>query len=270
MKEMDIKKWIRFGLTAAISLALCTVSGILLLNCMTPMENLVYDLSMQWEGEAMPEDWSYDQKGWTVFTQNGDMAELLDPNGLGGFDGLKQLGQTFYFSRVMTEKVDSPTLRLQTANRSVTVFLDGAVIYTDCPELDNRIGYLELPTLEWDREEPLLVTLPANYTGKTLTIAQSTHPGGEKQQIQETVWPCAVTLYCGYAYESRLIAESFQIAIPASLAFCVAVLLLALFTRQVFLGVADLNTLWGGLLAFFWLTGQLTKTSLPIFTPPHV
>ena len=266
---MDIKKWIRFGLTAAISLALCTVSGILLLNCMTPMENLVYDLSMQWEGEAMPEDWSYDQKGWTVFTQNGDMPELLDPNGLGGFDGLKQLGQTFYFSRVMTEKVDSPTLRLQTANRSVTVFLDGAVIYTDCPELDNRIGYLELPTLEWDREEPLLVTLPANYTGKTLTIAQSTHPGGEKQQIQETVWPCAVTLYCGYAYESRLIAESFQIAIPASLAFCVAVLLLALFTRQVFLGVADLNTLWGGLLAFFWLTGQLTKTSLPIFTPPR-
>lgn len=233
------------------------------------MDNLTYDLSLQWEGEAMPEDWAYDQKGWTVFTQKGDTVEFLIPNGLGGFDGMKQPGETFYFSRIMSEKVDSPTLHLRTANRSITVFLDEAVIYTDCPELDNRIGYLELPTLERDREEPILVSLPANYAGKTLTIAQSSHPEGEKQQLHETVWPCAVTLYCGYAYESRLIAESFQTAIPVSLAFSVMVLLLGLFTRQAFLDVADPNTLYGGLLAFFWLTEQLTKFSLPILPPPH-
>lgn len=266
---MKRKKWTCFILAAVVSLTLCIVSGLFLLTCMKPMDDLTYDLSLQWEGEAMPEDWVYDQKGWTVFTQDKDTVELLIPNGLGGFDGMKRPGETFYFSRLMSEKVDSPTLRLRTANRSITVFLDGAVIYTDCPELDNRIGYLELPTLEWDREEPVLVSLPANYTGKTLTIAQSTHPEGEKQQFQETVWPCAVTLYCGYAYESRLIAESFQTAIPVSLAFAVIVLLLALFTRQAFLGVTDPNTLCGGLLAFFWLIEQLAKTSLLIFTPPR-
>lgn len=50
------------------------------------------------------------------------------------------------------------------------------LIYTDCPELDNRIGYLQLPYLDYDREDPLLVTLPLDYAGKTLTIAQSTEP----------------------------------------------------------------------------------------------
>ncbi|NBI69428.1 hypothetical protein D1646_22235, partial [Pseudoflavonifractor sp. 60] len=41
-----------------------------------------------------------------------------------------------------------------------------------------------------------------------------------------TVWPCGVTLYCGYAYESALIAQSFQTAVPAALAFAAGTLLL--------------------------------------------
>jgi hypothetical protein len=126
---------------------------------------------------------------------------------------------------------------LDTGNSAVTVFLDGAVLYTDCPELDNRIGYLHLPMLEWYREEPVLVTLPQNYQGKTLTIAQSTDSfGGELQEPSTTVWPCGVTLYCGYAYESALVAESFQTAIPAALTFAAGTLLLALFLWQAFQG----------------------------------
>lgn len=266
---MTTKKWTRFGLAAAISLALCTVSVILLLACMKPMEDLSYDLSLGWEeeSEGIPQDWVYDQKGWTVFTQDGDTSRFLTPNGTGGFNGLERMGKTFYFSRVMNEKVGSPTLRLQTGNYSVTVFLDGDVIYTDCPEQDNRIGYLELPMLEWNRNEPVLVTLPADYTGKTLTIAQSTPAGGEKQEPQETVWPCSVTLYCGYVYESRLITESFQTAVPVSLAFAAGVLLSALFTVQAFRGIPDLNVLCGELLAFFWLARQLDMTFLPLLHP---
>ena len=75
------------------------------------------------------------------------MTELA-PDGYGGFDRLDELGQTFYFSRVLSEELDSPTLRLDTGNSAVSVFLDGAVLYTDCPELDNCIGYLRLPMLE--------------------------------------------------------------------------------------------------------------------------
>ena len=126
--------------------------------------------------------------------------------------------------------MDSPTLRLDATISSVAVFLDGALLYTDCPELNNHIGDLRLPMLEWYREEPVLVTLPQNYQGKILTIAQSTDPsGGELQEPIVTVWPCAVTLYCGYAYESELVARSFQTAVPAALFFAAMTLLLALF-----------------------------------------
>ena len=208
------------------------------------MEDRAYDLSlMDWEGEAVTE---------------------LTPDGYGGFNRLDELGQTFYFSHVLSEDVDSPTLRLDATISSVAVFLDGALIYTDCPELNHRIGDLRLPMLDWYREEPLLVTLPQNYQGKTLTIAQSTDPsGGELAEPTATVWPCAVTLYCGYAYESALVAESFQTAVPAALAFAAGTLLLALFLWQVFQGRLALDALCGGLTAFFWLAGRLALTFLP-------
>ena len=220
------------------------VFGGLLLNCMRPMEDRAYDLSlMDWEGEAVTE---------------------LTPDGYGGFNRLDELGQTFYFSHVLSEDVDSPTLRLDATISSVAVFLDGALIYTDCPELNHRIGDLRLPMLDWYREEPLLVTLPQNYQGKTLTIAQSTDPsGGELAEPTATVWPCGVTLYCGYAYESALVAESFQTAVPAALAFAAGTLLLALFLWQVFQGRLALDALCGGLTAFFWLAGRLALTFLP-------
>ena len=229
-----MKKWTRLG-AAILTLTLCLMFGVLLLNCMKPMEDRAYDLSLMWAGEAMPEDWVYDQKGWTVFTQEGDAVTELDPDGFGGFDRLDELGQTFYFSSTLSEDVDSPTLRLDATISSVAVFLDGALLYTDCPELNNHIGDLRLPMLEWYREEPVLVTLPQNYQGKILTIAQSTDPsGGELAEPSTTVWPCAVTLYCGYAYESALVAESFQTAVPAALAFAAGMLLLALFLWQAF------------------------------------
>ena len=211
---------------------------------MRPMEDRAYDLSlMDWEGEAVTE---------------------LTPDGYGGFNRLDELGQTFYFSHVLSEDVDSPTLRLDATISSVAVFLDGALIYTDCPELNHRIGDLRLPMLDWYREEPLLVTLPQNYQGKTLTIAQSTDPsGGELAEPTATVWPCAVTLYCGYAYESALVAESFQTAVPAALAFAAGTLLLALFLWQVFQGRLALDALCGGLTAFFWMAGRLALTFLP-------
>ena len=235
---------------------------------MKPMEDRAYDLSlMDWEGEGVPEGWVYDQKGWTVFTQEGDAVTELDPDGFGGFDRLDELGQTFYFSSTLSEDVDSPTLRLDATISSVAVFLDGALLYTDCPELNNRIGDLRLPMLEWYREEPVLVTLPENYQGKTLTIAQSTDPsGGELAEPTTTVWPCGVTLYCGYAYESALVAESFQTAVPAvpaALAFAAGTLLLALFLWQAFQGRLALDALCGGLTAFFWLAGRLALTFLP-------
>ena len=52
------------------------------------------------------------------------------------------------------EDLGSPTLRLGSIDLEFTfaVFLDDQLIYTDCPELDNRIGYLNLPMREWARK----------------------------------------------------------------------------------------------------------------------
>ena len=116
-----------------------------LLLYISPMENASYDLSLicedgqPWQGE----------KGWTVYTNTAGTVKELTSHGTGAYSGLDYDGQTFYFSRQLTEDLDSPTLRIGAVNRTFSVFLDDELIYTDCPELDNRIGYLELPMLEY-------------------------------------------------------------------------------------------------------------------------
>lgn len=50
-----------------ICLALCLLFGCVLFVYTVPMQDASYDLSLDWEGgEAPPEGWQYDQKGWTL------------------------------------------------------------------------------------------------------------------------------------------------------------------------------------------------------------
>ena len=249
-------------LALIICLSISLLFGHMLFVYTVPMQDAFYDLSMFFDGEAIPEDWQYDQKGWQVFLQEGEQITPLMANGTGGFTGLKKPGQTYYCARIMAETLDSPTLRLNTANQSVAVFLDEELLYTDNPELDNRIGHLTLPMLDWDRTEPLVLSLPLHYQGKTLTIAHSSGLG-EKQapEADLTVWPCMMHLYCGYSYESGLISESFRTAIPAALCFGTGVLLLAVFLWQLFTGKTDRSLLFLALTAFLWSAWQLSTSS---------
>lgn len=89
------------------------------------MEDAIYDFAMTWEGEGVPEDWVYDQKGWQVFTSDGELI----PDGFGSFYGPVQPEQTFFFSREMTEKLDAPYLRINTNSNSIAVFLDDELLY---------------------------------------------------------------------------------------------------------------------------------------------
>ena len=188
-----------------VSLILAVICACTLIMYVSPMEDLSLDLSLMVEAEGfLPEEFGEpDTKGWTVYTQEGDTKTELVPNGFGGYSGL-ELGQTFYFSRVMEEELGSPTLQIGTAERTFVVFLDGEVIYSDFPEQDSRIGYLRLPMNEWMREEPVIISLPTDYQGKTLTVAQSFPEWSETGSV--TAWPASVRLYCGYAYESGLIS----------------------------------------------------------------
>ena len=246
-------KLIRHGpLILALILAVFC-AGVLMMYA-EPMEDVFLDLSLMNLGDGVaPTPEGPDTKGWTVYTQEGSIRTELTPDGFGGYTGL-QLGQTFYFSRVMEEELDSPTLQLGTVERQFSVWLDDMLIYTDCPDLDNRIGYVQLPMSEWVRDDPITISLPADYRGKTLTVAQSFPEWTETSSV--VAWPASVRLYCGYAYESGLISETFQTALLAAVAFALTVSLLAAFVRS-----RDWSILCLAVVAFLWMAQKLAGTS---------
>ncbi|USF27045.1 hypothetical protein N510_001979 [Firmicutes bacterium ASF500] len=209
------------------------------------------------EGDYMLSAEDYDQKGWTVFVQEGQRCRELTADGFGGFSGLSFLGQTFYFSRVMTEEVRQPVLTLDAANRSVVVFLDDELLYSDAPAQDNRIGHLNLTFLPWDRDV-VTVSLPPDYLGKTLTVAQSS--GNPETQalppIEELrVYPCVVTLAEAYAQEQELISAGFSTALTVALCFSLGLTALSSFLWQGF------HQVWNPSLALLSLAGFVLMAS---------
>lgn len=234
------------------ALILALVFGAVLLIYSRPMEDVTLDLSLIAKDSHIALE-TTDEKGWTVYTQTGDTVRALEPTGSGSYRGI-ELGETFYFSRVMAESLDSPTLQIGTGERMFSVWLDDELIYTDCPDLDNRIGYLTLPMNTTYRAEPIIISLPMHYAGKTLTIAQSTPPYSEVPSVK--AYPASVKLYCGYAYESGLIAESFSAAVSMTALFVVGLVLLLTFIRS-----QDVGMLCIALSAFLWMCVLLEDTS---------
>ena len=96
-----------------------------------------------------------------------------------------------------------------------------------------------------------------DYRGRTLTIAQGTYIYEGVPAAEITAYPAAVTLLCGYAYESGLIAQSFRTAIPAALAYAAAALLLALMVWRAFHGRRDPGLLWAALALFFVMAREV-------------
>lgn len=179
-----LREKLKKNLSISIAVIICITFAMLLSIFISPMKDASYDLSLiNQEADFVTESETFDDKGWTVYTQEGDTVTLLTHAGGGSYSGI-ELGQTFYFSRVMEKDLDSPTLQIGTSERQFVVFLDDEVIYTDCPELDNRVGCLQLPMNDYVRENPISITLPQNYQGKTLTIAQSTPPYSETPSVR--------------------------------------------------------------------------------------
>ena len=244
---------------AAALLLLCIALGWAMLRYAQPVQDAVTcDLSLGWAGEGMPDDWVYDQKGWQVFVQEGDTPAALTADGFGGFTGDVHPGQTFYFSRVLEEELGSdPILQIDAYGENVAVFLDGMLIYTDCPEQGSRIGCLTLSDREQLRSAALTVSLPGDCAGRTLTIAQSTGLDWE----MATVWPVSVQLTGPYAYESELIAESFRTSVPAALCLFAGAALLMLFLGQLRQGQRDTGLLWAALSLLLWMAAILLSPS---------
>ena len=241
-----------------IPLTFAVILGVLclwvLLIYVKPMSDVSLDLSLVSQEDALiidPKD--FDDKGWSVYTQQGSVRTELTPDGYGGYLGI-ELGQTFYLSRVLDEDLDSPTLQLGASEWTFSVWLDEDLIYTDCPHLDNRIGQLKLPMNDWFREDYITISLPADYQGKTLTIAQSSPEWTETGRI--VAWPTTIRLYCGYAYESELIAETTKTTLHAAFVFLLVQLLLVAFVRN-----RDWSILFLAVVAFFRMVRYLLGTS---------
>ena len=254
-----MKRKIAWLVAAVALLLLCALLGWELMRYAQPAQKDVsYDLSLGWAGEAMPDDWVYDQKGWQVFVQEGDESVVLEADGFGGFTGDIQPGQTFYFSRSLTEELASdPILQLSAYGENIAVFLDGMLIYTDCPEQDNRIGHLTLPAREQFRSAALTVNLPDDCAGRTLTIAQSTGLDWE----MPTVWPVAVSLTCSSAYAGGLIAESFRTTVHAALFLAAGAAVLLAYLWQLRQGVRDAGLLCAALCLLLWMAAILLQSS---------
>lgn len=254
-EEKAVKRVATMAAAAVLCAALLVFFGGALLRYAHPMRDASYDFSLAWSGEAMPENWVYDQKGWSVFTmENGERRELA-PDGNGGFSGAVQPGETFYYTRALTEAVDAPTLQIDAYDRAIAVYLDGECLYSD-GAMDAAIGEVELAELGWTRSAPVLVFLPADYQGRELTIAQS---AGAAEMEPLTVYPCAVRLTCGYAYESGLIAESFAAAIPATLLLAAGAFLLAAFAVGAQRGRWNGPFLCAALFVLLWMAGTLAN-----------
>lgn len=246
-----MKKNIYRSLLTILALFLCIGLGSILLLYSKPMKDFSLNLSLMLEDGADPE--SFDSKGWSVYTQEGDLVTYLEPHGYGAYEGIEP-GQTFYYSRTLNEQLDTPTLQIGVVNRNISVWLDNHLIYTDCSELDNQIGMLTLPMHEWDRDEPVTISLPPDYYGKTLTIAQSTPEYVEGGALR--AYPCDVMLYCGYAYESKLISESYTTAIFAAASFITGAILLF-----IMIYLTDISFFFLSVIPFLWMASLLTKTS---------
>ncbi len=258
-----MKKNLTPWLCAGISLILCTIFALIFISYWHPMKNQVYDLSLEIINGEESIDVSA-QRGWTVFICQGDVKSILTSDGAGCFYPLSYPGQTFYFSRVMQEEMDVPTLCLSAVNRNFSVFLDNELIYTDCPEQNNRIGFLSLPMRDFDRTSDVIIALPENYLGRTLTIAQSSPGYSETPLMAARAYPCKVSLYCSYAYESELIAESFRTAVTGGICFILGLLLLAIFVRRSALGNTDFGLLMISLIVFLYMTFNIYCVSYSV------
>lgn len=244
MKKYSVLIAICLSLIVAVSAA----SAVFCYN--RPIEELSFDYFLVSEEEDGGD-------GWRVYEDRQGKQKTLANDGHGGYMGADPSVKTLYCSTELTQKSDNLMLELVTANRSVSIFLDNRLIYSDFPELDNRIGWLALPMLEYDRDKPFLLTLPADYQGKTLTVAQSYSGMGEKQEADTTFYPCGVRLHYGYGYESKIVAGVSGTMIPAMFFFLLGMLLLAVFIWSAFMGNLSFPMFSLALMSVFLMGRQL-------------
>ena len=117
-----------------------------------------------------------DDKGWDIYTLEGGARTDLTPRELMEVEQ----DETFYLSRLLTDDWETAeyTFMCLDSNRPCSVFLDNELLYTTCPDVEQRVGQIRFPA---DYEglpqgmESIRISLPRGITGQELTIATAHH-----------------------------------------------------------------------------------------------
>ncbi len=225
-----------------------------------PPINAVEDLSVRTQDGQ--DAWDGDEHGWYAFTQDGLTPNMLVADSIGAYCTLDYAGQTVYYSRVMNETIVNPVLRIDSVNRGIAIFLDNELLYTNVAGSDHQIGNMTLPMYETDHLDPITVSLPDDYHGKTLTIAVASPLQSELQSGSPLrVFMPTISLGNGYAYESGLIAESFRLSVGMTLTVIAGIAFALIAIQKGLRGQWDGTLLLATMLLLLWAFAQFASPS---------
>lgn len=111
-----------------------------------------------------------DAMGWEFYTVENGLRRPLTT------EELLETGGVFYLTQVLPQSLEDAgyTVLLFSGYRPSAVFLDGALLYTNCPDADLQPDQVAFPpdfSMELGRGEKAGCTLPSHYAGRRLTIA---------------------------------------------------------------------------------------------------
>ncbi|MCR1839930.1 sensor histidine kinase [Murimonas intestini] len=165
-----------------------------------------------------------DNNGWEIYRLEDGVKKNITVEELS-----ENSGETIYLSRTLDQELEDggyTILELDGMAWQESVFLDGALLYTANPALDNRIGHVEFSEEYQGIQgmgEYVRLSLPPGYGGKTLTIAAAANTA-----IKEHSTPM-IRLSSEAVQTQLLVSDANRISIPAAVCMTAAVLLLGLF-----------------------------------------
>lgn len=229
------------------------VCVLLLVAYARPLSSQIADFSI--EGE--------DLGGWEVYIVRDGVHIPLDSTRPGSFYGLDYPGQTFYASRVLNEDFEEAILELS-GPAPVSIFLDDDLVYSEDSEAGTMLYDLVFPGIPSEHMQSFFVSLPPDYRGKTLTIAQA-QPASEKQEDDGSVYLGPVILYSKSALISVYSSQNAGTFMLGASLLVAGVVLAALFVMSVFRQSPDYGILALALFLFVSSAEETLQSSLAFY-----
>lgn len=191
-----------------------------------------------------------DACGWELYTvENGSRREISSEDAFS-----LEAGRIFYLSRTLTKEQEDAgyTFLMLDILRPCAVFLDGDLLYTNCPGNDMRFDAVAFPqdytVTDFAPGETVRCSLPGHYAGKRLTIATA--------HIAETTGMPGILLSSHAVRSALQIADVGNELMPAAGYATLTLLLSGIWLFALFQGIRDYPSL---LLILAALTQMLSR-----------